>query len=85
VAIEKRVLDENAPIGGILQTPADRSLHIVLEPQDIAATAVNKRNTVAGNVAAANFESAASLVASPNLLSSNLLNNPDFKALSTML
>lgn len=79
VAIEKRVLDDNAPIGGVLQTPATRSLPIALVPQDIAATAVIKRSTAAGNLAATNLESAASLAATPNFLRSNLIINADFK------
>lgn len=80
VAIERRVLDDNAPIGGVLQTPAGRALPIALVPQDIAATAVIKRTTVAGNMAAASLESAVSLAATPNLLRSNVSVNTDFKA-----
>ncbi len=79
VSIERRILDDSAPIGGVIQVPTTKSLPIAFVPQDIAATAAIKRSTVAGNVAAANFESAA-LAATPSFVRSNLANNADFKA-----
>lgn len=51
VAIEKRVLDDNAPIGGVLQ-PSPVKIPIALVPQDVPATAVLKRATETANVAA---------------------------------
>ncbi len=48
IAIERRVLDANAPIGGVLQ-PAAAKLPIAFIPQDVPATALLKRtntNTV---------------------------------------
>lgn len=52
VSIERRVLDDNAPVGGILQ-PGKRKVPIALVPQDLPATATLKRTTVmAGNAAA---------------------------------
>ncbi|MEJ0102596.1 MAG: hypothetical protein WDO19_08605 [Bacteroidota bacterium] len=51
VAIERRVLDENAPVGGVLQ-PGSSKLPIALVPQDVPATAAivktTEVNTVAG-------------------------------------
>lgn len=63
-SIERRVLDSNAPIGGILQ-PAGLKLPIALVPQDIPATTILKRavNT-AGINAAANIDAS-------NLLNTN--------------
>lgn len=62
VAIERRVLDDNAPVGGVLQ-PASRKVPIALVPQDIPATAVLKKQTVAagaaGFAAASNMDTAA--------------------------
>ena len=52
VAIERRVLDDNAPVGGVLQ-PGAAKPPIALVPQDIPATAVIKRNTVLAGAAAA--------------------------------
>jgi hypothetical protein len=46
VAIERRVADSNAPIGGILQ-PGVAKLPVALVPQDIPATALLKRTTAA--------------------------------------
>lgn len=46
VAIERRVVDNNAPIGGVLQ-PAAPKLPIALVPQDIPATAALRRTTAA--------------------------------------
>ena len=59
VAIERRVLDDNAPIGGVLQ-PAGTKIPIALVPQDVPATAVLKRATVAAGTAG--FSSLASNV-----------------------
>lgn len=61
VAIERRVLDDNAPIGGVLQ-PGAAKLPIALVPQDIPATAVLKRQAVqAANLAGTATLSAPSL------------------------
>jgi hypothetical protein len=55
VSIERRILDENAPVGGVLQ-PAGTKIPIALVPQDVPATAVLRRTaepvTVAGLAAA---------------------------------
>jgi len=51
IAIEKRILDDNAPIGGVLQ-PSPAKIPIALVPQDVPATAVLKRATETANVAA---------------------------------
>lgn len=62
VAIERRVLDDSAPVGGVLQ-PASRKVPIALVPQDIPATAVLKKQTVAagaaGFAAASNMDTTA--------------------------
>lgn len=42
VAVERRVLDENAPVGGVLK-PGAAKLPVALVPQDIPATAVLSR------------------------------------------
>ncbi|MDB5275056.1 MAG: hypothetical protein JWR61_11 [Ferruginibacter sp.] len=58
VAIERRVADSNAPIGGILQ-PAAAKLPIALVPQDIPATNLLRRTTVAASATAfANIDTA---------------------------
>jgi hypothetical protein len=44
VSIERRVLDDNAPIGGVLQ-PSDKKIPIALVPQDIPATVTIKKAT----------------------------------------
>lgn len=46
VAIERRVLDDAAPVGGVLQ-PGKRKIPIALVPQDMPATATLKRAVVA--------------------------------------
>ncbi len=51
VSIERRVLDDNAPIGGILQ-PGKRKVPIALVPQDVPATATLRRTTVLAGAAA---------------------------------
>lgn len=51
-AIERRVLDDNAPIGGVLQTPATRPMPISFVPQDIPASVSTK--TVSGLAGFAN-------------------------------
>lgn len=43
-AIERRVLDDNAPIGGVLQAP-DKKVPIAFVPQDIPATVSVKKAT----------------------------------------
>src|SRR5262249_5997935 len=50
VAIERRVLDDNAPIGGVLQ-PGAGKLPIALVPQDVPATAAIGRTTDASTTA----------------------------------
>ncbi len=60
VSIERRVLDDNAPVGGVLQ-PAAARIPIALVPQDIPATVTLKRATAvsaAGLAINANFDSA---------------------------
>jgi hypothetical protein len=56
VSIERRVLDDNAPIGGVLQ-PGIKRAPIALVPQDIPATATLKRTAIATTAigATANF------------------------------
>ena len=44
ISIERRVLDDNAPIGGVLQ-PGAKKIPIALVPQDIPATVTAKRAT----------------------------------------
>jgi hypothetical protein len=51
-SIERRVLDENAPIGGILQ-PGAAKLPIALVPQDIPATNALRKIAVPANALAA--------------------------------
>jgi hypothetical protein len=63
VAIERRVLDESAPIGGVLQTSI-KPTPIAIVPQDIPATAMIKRN-LARNLAATNLEVSAAIAGSP--------------------
>jgi hypothetical protein len=75
VAIERRVLDDSAPIGGILQPAANRA-PIALVPQDIPATATLKRSAVtAGFAATANFDNAALVSAAPVLNKAAFFNN----------
>jgi hypothetical protein len=75
VAIERRVLDDSAPIGGILQPAANRA-PIALVPQDIPATATLKRSTVtAGFAASANFDGASLVSAAPVLNRAAFFNN----------
>jgi hypothetical protein len=67
VAIERRVVDDSAPIGGVLQ-PGANKLPIALVPQDVPATAVIKKTTVApGAFAATNIDTASLLTANPTL------------------
>ena len=67
VAIERRVVDDSAPIGGVLQ-PGANKLPIALVPQDIPATAVIKKTTVAtGAFAATNIDTSSLLTANPIL------------------
>lgn len=83
VAIERRVLDDNAPIGGVLQ-PGKRKLPIALVPQDVPATATLRRAPVLATagvaaVSAANFDfSSLSFAAAP------ALNRPVFSAESNL-
>lgn len=70
VSIERRVLDDNAPVGGILQ-PGKRKVPIALVPQDLPATATLKRTTVLAGAATAGLSSidtsALSIAAAPIL------------------
>jgi len=50
VAIERRVLDDNAPVGGVLQ-PGASKLPIALVPQDVPATAAIVKTTDANTAA----------------------------------
>ncbi len=70
VAIERRVLDANAPIGGVLQ-PGAAKLPIALVPQDIPATAVLKRSTVNAVGISANANLDTSSLLSANLRTAN--------------
>ncbi len=76
VAIERRVLDESAPVGGILQPSAPR-IPIAMVPQDVPATAALRKTTDTANTVAglrtSNLEFA-SLAAAP----SPLLTKPVF-------
>ena len=67
VAIERRVIDDSAPIGGVLQ-PGVSKIPIALVPQDIPATAVIKKTTVASAAfAATGIDTASLLAANPTL------------------
>ncbi len=78
VSIERRVLDDNAPIGGVLQ-PAAAKLPIALVPQDIPATATLKRATVAAGMGAtANFDTASLLSTNQNLTRPIFISNQNF-------
>ncbi|MDX8129045.1 hypothetical protein QLH52_17230 [Methylomonas sp. OY6] len=54
VAIERRVLDDNAPIGGVLQ-PGGTRLPIALVPQDIPATSALKAVSLNARETASNI------------------------------
>jgi hypothetical protein len=78
VAIERRVVDDSAPIGGVLQ-PGANKLPIALVPQDIPATAVIKKTTVAsGAFAATNIDTASLLTANPTLTRVAFNNDQNF-------
>ncbi|MEO6734587.1 MAG: hypothetical protein ABIN01_25425 [Ferruginibacter sp.] len=78
VSIERRVLDDNAPIGGILQPAADK-VPIALVPQDIPATVALKRTAVASGITAnANFDTASLLSTTPNLTRPSFTSNQNF-------
>ncbi|HEX9509578.1 MAG TPA: hypothetical protein VF939_03790 [Puia sp.] len=51
IAIERRVVDDSAPIGGVLQ-PGVAKLPIALVPQDVPATAALRKVAVPANVLA---------------------------------
>lgn len=51
VSIERRVLDDNAPVGGVLQ-PGKRKIPIALVPQDMPATATLRKAVVANTAVA---------------------------------
>lgn len=89
VAIERRVLDEVAPVGGVMQ-PGQSRAPIALVPQDIPATTVLKRNTVlstnamASNLTGANllntsFDTSSLLASAPNLARPELAASGDFR------
>ena len=60
-SIERRVLDDNAPVGGIIQ-PGVAKLPIALVPQDIPATAALRKVAIpANNLAAGAFVSASAI------------------------
>ncbi|MEO9020703.1 MAG: hypothetical protein ABI237_14110 [Ginsengibacter sp.] len=73
VSIERRVLDDNAPIGGVLQA-SDKKIPIALVPQDIPATVTIKKATELAAVGNFNANSPGlqfasfSAAASPNIL-----------------
>lgn len=73
VAIERRVLDPNAPIGGVLQ-PGARKIPIALVPQDIPATAALKRTAVNPGVAPVAGVDAASLLSNTQNLNRPVIN-----------
>jgi hypothetical protein len=79
VAIERRVLDDNAPIGGVLQ-PGIKRAPIALVPQDIPATATLKRTTVATTsiAATANFDATSLVSAAPVLNRAAFSNEQNF-------
>jgi hypothetical protein len=84
VSIERRVLDEVAPIGGVMQPAASRA-PVALVPQDIPATATLKRNIVAStNTAGASLlstqlDASALLLSAPSLVRPVLAANSDFR------
>lgn len=82
VAIERRVLDDNAPIGGILQ-PSPRKLPVALVPQDIPATlAIRKTPAAATGVNAlalsSGIEASSLLKTAPLLTRVNFGNEQSF-------
>jgi hypothetical protein len=77
VAIERRVLDDNAPVGGILQPGVSR-VPIALVPQDVPATAVLKRTADVANAGAVNVRSANLEFASLASTASPVLTRPVF-------
>ena len=73
VAIERRVIDDNAPISGVL-APGANAIPIALVPQDVPATTVIKRtavpvaNFIAGaTISAASFDSSSISALHPNV------------------
>jgi hypothetical protein len=74
VAIERRVLDNNAPIGGVLQ-PAAARVPIALVPQDIPATATLKRSAVVTGIASSTNFDASSLITAAPILNRAAFNN----------
>jgi hypothetical protein len=77
VAIERRVLDDNAPIGGVLQ-PGARKVPIALVPQDIPATVTIKRAAEMATVAGISARGANVEFASFATAPSPLLTRPVF-------
>ncbi len=83
VSIERRVLDDVAPIGGVLQ-PAQNRAPVALVPQDIPATAILKRQSVAANAASADLlstqaDTSSLLISAPNLVRPTLAASADFR------
>ncbi len=83
VSIERRVLDDVAPIGGVMQ-PSKPRTPIAFVPQDIPATAMLKRSTVVANMAATNIintqlDTSSLLDSTPNLVRPILATNSDLR------
>jgi hypothetical protein len=77
-AIERRVVDESAPIAGVLQAPIQK-LPIALVPQDIPATATLKRTSVvAGAVGVAAFDTSAIRSLNPAIARPVFTNDQNF-------
>jgi hypothetical protein len=78
VSIERRVLDDNAPIGGVLQ-PAAEKVPIALVPQDIPATVILKRTVAAAGVSASsNLDTSSLLSANQHLTKPVFTSNQNF-------
>ena len=83
VSIERRVLDDVAPIGGVMQ-PAKTRAPIAFVPQDIPATALLKRSTIVANVTANNaintqLDTSSLLDSVPSLVHPILAANTDLR------
>jgi hypothetical protein len=76
-AIERRVIDDTAPIGGILQ-PGAAKLPIALVPQDIPATAVLRKTTAAPATFAAGVAVSASILDTTSISALNPNNGSQF-------
>lgn len=69
VSIERRVLDDAAPIGGVLEAPAQKKMPIAFVPQDIPATVTARKAAELAGVA--NFAAG-----SGNLQLASVANSP---------